>query len=97
MAVEFADFLAVGHDGAHAGAREERGNAGAAGAQLLGQRALRGELKLEFARQVLAFEFLVFAHVGRNHLAHLARVQQLAQAKAVNARVVADAGQVLHA
>lgn len=71
LAVEFARFLALGHDRAVAGGGVKRRNARATGAQTLGQGALRIELQLEFARQVLAFEFLVFAHVGRNHLADL--------------------------
>ena len=72
-AVELARFLALGDDRAEAGAGEERRDAGAAGAQALGERALRVELEFEFAGEVLAFEFLVLADVGRNHLADLAR------------------------
>ncbi|MNS76962.1 hypothetical protein D3C72_1105290 [compost metagenome] len=97
LAVELADFLAVGHDRAHAGARKERRNAGAAGAQLLGQRALGREFEFQFAGQVLALELLVLAHVGRDHLPDLARGQQQAQAEAIDAGVVGDAGQLLGA
>jgi hypothetical protein len=97
FAVEFAGFLAVGNDGAVAGFREEGRDAGAAGAQLFGQRALRREFELEFAGQELAREFLVFADVGGDHLLDLARFQQLAEAEAVDARVVRDGGQLLDA
>src|SRR5690606_30939319 len=64
--------------------------------QLFGQRALRRELELEFACQILAFEFLVLADIRSDHLADLTGFQQLTQAKAVDARVIADAGQVLN-
>ena len=97
VAVELARFLALGDDRAVAGAGEERRDAGAAGAQALGQRALRVELELQFAGQVLALEFLVLADVGRNHLADLPRRQQQAEAEAVDAGVVGDHGQALDA
>jgi hypothetical protein len=74
----------------YAGLGEERRDARAAGAQLLGQRALRREFELEFAGQVLALELLVLADVGRDHLLDLARREQLAEAEAVDARVVGD-------
>ena len=44
---------------------EEGGDAGAAGAQPLGERALRDELDLELAGEELALELLVLADVGR--------------------------------
>ncbi len=75
LAVEFARFLALGHDRAVAGGRIKRSNSRPARAQTLGQGALRIELQLKFACQVLAFEFLVFAHIGRNHLADLSGSQ----------------------
>src|SRR5256885_5117417 len=49
LAVEFAQLLALGHHGAHAGLGEEGGNAGATGTQLLGQRALGREFQLQLA------------------------------------------------
>src|SRR5690606_18888265 len=55
------------------------------------------ELELEFARQVLPLELLVLADVRRDHLAHLSRLEQLAEAETVDAGVVRNAGQVLHA
>ncbi len=90
LAVEYARLLALGDDGAVAGAGEEGRDAGAAGAQALGQRALRIEFQLQFAAQVLALEFLVLADVGGNHLPDLARAQQHAQAEAIDAGVVGD-------
>jgi hypothetical protein len=97
LAVELAQFLAVGDDGADAGLGEEGRDAGAAGAQLLGQRALRREVQLEFAGQVLALELLVLADVRRDHLLDLARLQQLAQAEVVDPGVVGDDREVLAA
>ncbi|MNT18099.1 hypothetical protein D3C72_1532810 [compost metagenome] len=97
FAVEFAQFLAVGNDGAHARLGEEGGNAGAAGAQFFGQGALRREFQFQFAGQVLAREFLVFTHVGGNHFLDLARGQELAQAEAVHARVIRNGRQARHA
>ena len=97
VAVELARLLALGDQRADAGAGEERGDAGAAGAELLGERALRRELELELAGQVLALELLVLADVARDHLLDLARLEQLAEAEAVDAGVVRDDGQVLDA
>jgi hypothetical protein len=96
-AIEFARFLALGHQRADTGLGEKGRDAGAAGAQLLGQGALRREFKLEFSGQVLALEFLVLADVAGNHLPDLAGFQQLAQAEAINACVVGDHCQILDA
>src|SRR5690606_18723368 len=52
---------AVADRGAGAGRRVEGRDARAAGAQPLGERALRAELHLELAGQVLALELLVLA------------------------------------
>jgi hypothetical protein len=94
-AVKIADFLALGDQGADAGGGEEGGDARAARADALGQRALRVELQLQLAGQILALELLVLADVGRDHFGDLAGLQQLAEAEAVHARVVGDDGQVL--
>ena len=59
---------------ADAGRRVERRDAGAAGAQPLGQRALRHQLDLELAGEELALELLVLADVGRDHLPDLPRL-----------------------
>jgi hypothetical protein len=69
VAVELAQLLAFGHQRAHAGAGVEGRDAGAAGAQLLGQRALGREFQFELAGQVLALELLVLADVAADHLA----------------------------
>ena len=58
LAVELALLLALGDHGAGAGRGEEGRNAGAAGADALGQRALRVELDLELAGEVLLGELL---------------------------------------
>ena len=96
LAVEFAQLLAVGHQGAHTGLGEEGRDTRPAGAQLLGQRALGRKFKLEFTGQVLTLELLVLPHVGRNHLLDLAGFQQLAQSKAVHTGIVGNRRQVFH-
>jgi hypothetical protein len=58
---------------------------------------LRREFEFELAVQVLALEFLVLADVAADHLLDLPRHEQLAQAEAVGAGVVADDRQVAHA
>ena len=97
LAVEFAHFLALGDQGADAGLGEEGRDAGAAGADALGERALRIEFELELAGEVLLGEQLVLAHIGRDHLADLARLEQPAEPDAVDAGIVGDEGQVLRA
>src|SRR6266436_3758523 len=52
-AINLALLLALRNLSPGAGAGEERRDAGAAGADTLGQRALRIELDLQFAREVL--------------------------------------------
>ncbi|MNV64015.1 hypothetical protein D3C71_1566390 [compost metagenome] len=96
-AVEVAHFLAFGDQGADAGGGEEGGDARAACADAFGQGALGVELQLQLAGQILAFELLVLADVGRDHLGDLLGLQQLAQAEAVHACVVGDDGQSLDA
>src|SRR5205823_12326240 len=59
LAVEFAHVLALGNDRADAGLGEERRDAGTARTHALGERALRRELELQFARQILPLELLV--------------------------------------
>ena len=81
----------------NAGARVETRDAGAAGAQLFRQRALRGEVQLQLAGQHLALELLVLAHVGGIHPLDLVRLEQRAHAEIVHAGVVADDGQALGA
>ena len=97
LAVEFAHLLAFGDDGADAGLGEEGGDAGAAGADALGQRALRIEFELEFAGEKLLLEHLVLADIGRDHFLDLPGFEQNARARPVDAGVVGDDGQILDA
>src|SRR6476661_6644367 len=85
FAVEALHFLALGDLRSDPGLGVEAGNAGATRAHAFGQRALRAELDLELAGEELPFEFLVLADVGRDHLLHLPRAQQLAEAFIVDA------------
>jgi hypothetical protein len=84
----------IGDQRADPGRGEERRDPGAAGTQPLGQRALRGQLQLELAGQVLAGELLVVAHVGADRAPDPASGQQGAQPEAVDAEVVAHRLQV---
>ncbi len=68
-----------------------------AGAEALGEGALRGELDFQLAGEVLLGEELVFAHVGGDDLADLAGLDQHAEALAVDAHVVGDHGEILDA
>ncbi len=97
LAVEFLHFLAFGDQGADAGLGVEGRNAGAAGADPFGQRALRIEFEFEFAGEILLREQLVLADIGRDHLLDLPCLKQAAEPDAVDARVVGDHRQALHA
>ena len=88
LPLEFLDRLALGDDGADAGLGVEGGDAGAAGTDALGQRALRVELKLKLAAEILLLEQLVLADIGRDHLPDLPGLQQHPQAEAVGAGIV---------
>ena len=85
---------AVGDLGAGAGRGVEGRDAAAAGPQPLGQRALRDQLDLELAAEVLALELLVLADVGAGRAADALGVEQHAQAPAVDAAVVRHGLQV---
>ena len=95
--VEVPDLLALGDDGADAGAGEEGGNAGAAGPYAFREGTLRVELQLQLAGQVLFLEQLVLADIGRDHLRDLPGLQQDAEAGAVDAGIVGDDRQLADA
>ena len=90
LAVELADFLALGDQRADPGLGEERRDAGAAGADPLGQRALRVEFELELALQIEIGEQLVLADIGRDHLADLPAFEQQTEPGAVDPGIVRD-------
>ena len=72
LAVDDARLLAFGDQRARAGLGVEAVDARAAGADALGERALRIEFQLQLAGQVLPLELLVLADVRGNHLARSA-------------------------
>ncbi len=88
---------AVAHGRAGAGRRVERRDAGAARAQALGERALRRELDLELAREVLPLELLVLADVARDHLRDLLVPEQRPEPEVVDPAVVRHDGEALGA
>ena len=97
LAAELARLLAFRHLGTITGGREEGRDARAARAAAFGQGALRDQVHLQFPGQHLPLELLVLAHVAADHLADLPRPQQQPQPEVVNACIVADAGETLHA
>src|SRR5207253_6261999 len=80
LAGDLAALLAFSDLRAKAGGRVERFDPRAAGAQPLGERALRAQLDLELPRQELLLEDLVLAYVARHHLLDLALRQQDSEA-----------------
>jgi hypothetical protein len=86
---------ALGDHRPHPGRRVEGAEAGAARAEPLGQRALRGQLDRQLAVQVLAGELLVLPDVRRDDAADPPLLEQEAEAGAVDAAVVGDHGQVV--
>src|SRR5262249_6479 len=70
---------------------------GTARADTFRQRALRVEFDLELAGEILLCEQLVLADVGRDHFLHLPRLEQQPEASAVDACIVRNDRQVLHA
>ena len=97
LAIELAVFLALGDNRADAGLGIEAWNSRPASPASLGKCALRIEFKLKFAGKILPLELLVLAHIGRDHLLHLPRVQQHAETEAIHTGIVGDDGEVLRA
>ncbi len=90
LAVEVAGLFAFGDEGAGSGGGVEGGNAGAAGADSFGQRALRNEAEVEFALDDFFFEELVFADVAAGVGGDHAGFEHEPHAESVDAHVVAD-------
>src|SRR6185436_12621187 len=86
--VDLAGLLPLGDHGPVARRREEAADPGPAGADPLGERALRDELDLELARERELLEVLVLAHVARDHLPDLARLEEDPDPEVVDAGVV---------
>ena len=78
LPVEILHLFALGDHGADARLGVETGNASTACAHALGQRALGVELQLQLTAEVLAHEFRVLAHIGREHFLDLPCRQKLA-------------------
>ncbi|CAK7285883.1 hypothetical protein SGPA1_40143 [Streptomyces misionensis JCM 4497] len=84
---------AVGDLRAHAGRGVEGGDSGPAGAQPLGQRALRNHLDLQLAGQILPRELLVGADVRPGHAGDPAGRQQHRESRVQRPAVVGDDAQ----
>jgi hypothetical protein len=94
VSVVAAGQAAVGHLRPDAARCEEGGDAGAAGAQPLGEGALRHQLDLELAGEELPLELLVLADVGPRRTADPLGREQRPQAPLVDAAVVGHRRQV---
>jgi hypothetical protein len=79
--------------GADAGFREKRGDTGPTRPKLLGERTLWGELDFELPGEILAFELAVLSDVAGDEFDDLTCLEQLSQAKVVDAGVVRDDGE----
>jgi hypothetical protein len=77
--------------------RVEGGNARSSCAQSLGQRTLRREFEFELTREVLPLKQGVLADITRDHALDLTRLQQDAESKVLDARVVRHHRQLLGA
>src|SRR5258708_14768854 len=95
LAVELLGLFAHGDLSPVAGLGVKTRDARAARAHPLGERALGAEFHLELAGEILPLELLVLADIGRDHLRHLPRAQQLAEAFIVDPGIVRGDGQVL--
>ena len=95
--VDHPSLLRLRNDSAVAGRCEEAADTGATGAEPLGERPLWHEFHLELIRQELPLELLVLADIRRDHLRDLARLQQNAEAKVIDAGIVADCGEAFRA
>ncbi len=94
---ELSRLFALSDERADASRGEERRNAGAASPDALGECALRIELDLKLAFEKLAGELIILADVARNHLADLPGLEKQPEAPVIDAAVVADECEVLHA
>src|SRR5215469_18646525 len=93
LAIEFAGFLPFRHQRADPRFGEKGRDPGAASADALRQGALRIEFELELAFKVELLEELVFADIGRDHLADLPALEQQTKAGAINPGIIGNDGQ----
>ena len=95
--VEHFGFLALSQFGAEAGACVESRDPRATRTQPLRERPLGNKLEFKFTRQDLTLKLLVLANIRGHHLFHLTCGQQNSHSETIDASVVADNGQALHA
>ena len=88
------NLLALGDLGTDSCGGKKGRNSGSCGPTAFCEGSLRYQFYLELAREHLAFELVVLAHIGTNHFANLPRLQEKSEAKTVDAGVVGDAGKV---
>ena len=73
----------------------ETRDACSAGATAFSQCALRTEFHFQLAGKKLPFKFLILADIRGNHLLHLPRAEQLAEAFIVNSGIVGGDSEAL--
>ena len=97
--VDLAGFLAPGQFGSVAGGCEESTDAGAGGADALGQVALRNQFEFELATAVKGVEHVAVGLPRKtaDDLAHAAGLEQRRQSGVTVAGIVVDHGKVLRA
>src|SRR5438445_13886871 len=97
LAVKNFGFLALSQVGAETGACVESRDPRATRTQPLRERALGNELEFKFTRQHLTLELLVLANVRGQDFFHLPCGEQNSHSETIDASVVANNGQALHA
>ena len=95
--VELANVLALGDHRSISCRRVKRRNPRTARAKFFRQGSLRRQLDFELAGHEQLLEKFVLANVAGNHLFDLALFEHQTDAESVDARVVGNAGQILHA
>src|SRR5262249_22567698 len=96
-AVEFTRFFVFGDLGADSSRGEESWDPGSSGAHALGECSLRHQIEFNLVLQNHLFQQFVFTNVSSDMFANLPRREQKAHAETVDADVVADGGEILHA
>ena len=96
-AIEFACLLPFGDHSAVTSGCVKRGNAGASRAQPFAQGPLWIQFHLQFTAQDQLLEEFVFPDISGDHFLDLALLEQHANPKIIDPRVVAHDGQVLRA
>src|SRR5450631_1011176 len=94
---EFPNFLAFSDNGADAGRHIECRNPSTAGANPLGERALRNQSKVQLAGDYKLFEHTVFAYIASDMRGNHSSLKHQAHSESIDAHVIADGVKPLEA